>query len=171
MARPIICVGDALDHGGAVVSGSPFTDVDGKPVARVADRAVCGLHGPTTIVSGDSTMIVDGQPIARHGDKAACGATLISSQVHAFVDEHAQSSARQQRSPARSLTTGPGLASFAFDRTFVLRNGVSGQPLPYTPYCIRLSDGRSIEGTTDEEGFTERVAGASALGATIEVLA
>ncbi|WP_407352107.1 PAAR domain-containing protein [Luteimonas sp. R10] len=86
MSRPFIVVGDRIDHGGSVVSGSPFTDADGKPVCRVNNRVVCERHGPTAIVTGDSTLIIDGQPVARHGDKTACGATLISSQVMAFTD-------------------------------------------------------------------------------------
>ncbi|NZA27215.1 PAAR domain-containing protein [Luteimonas sp. SJ-92] len=86
MAQNFIVVGDRIDHGGAVVSGSPFTDIDGKPVARVTDRVVCSQHGATSIVTGDATMIIDGQPVARHGDKTACGATLFSSQFRVFAD-------------------------------------------------------------------------------------
>ncbi|MEZ0469766.1 PAAR domain-containing protein [Luteimonas salinilitoris] len=81
MSRPIIVVGDQIDHGGTVVSGSTATDIQGKPVARIGDRVTCQRHGPTTIAAGDPTMIVDGQPVARQGDKTACGATLISTQV------------------------------------------------------------------------------------------
>lgn len=86
MSRPFIVVGDRLDHGGSVVTGSGETDVDGKAVARVGDRAICSKHGQTTIVSGDSRVLIDGNPVARHGDKTACGATLISSQNLTFDD-------------------------------------------------------------------------------------
>ena len=86
MSRPFIVVGDSLDHGGSVVGGSSETDVDGKAVARVGDRAICSKHGQTTIVSGDSGVVIDGSPVARHGDKTACGATLLSSQSLALVD-------------------------------------------------------------------------------------
>jgi uncharacterized Zn-binding protein involved in type VI secretion len=81
MARPFIIVGDKLSHGGNVVSGAEQTDIAGKPVSRVGDRAVCSMHGSTTIVSGDSTVVIDGQAAAREGDRTACGATLISSQT------------------------------------------------------------------------------------------
>lgn len=80
MSRPFILVGDALDHGGNVIAGSPFSDVEGKPIARIGDPAVCRKHGRTTIVSGDPTVVIDGSPVARHGDKTDCGATLIASQ-------------------------------------------------------------------------------------------
>lgn len=106
MSRPFICVGDRIDHGGAVVSGSPFTDVDGKPVSRINDRVVCERHGPTTIVTGDSTMIIDGQPVARDGDKTACGATLISSQVMAFVDSGSGGGRVAMAMPVAATATG-----------------------------------------------------------------
>lgn len=80
MARPFILVGDTLDHGGSVVSGSADTDVGGRSVARIGDAVSCSRHGATKIVSGDDGVIIDGQPVARHGDKTACGGTLVSSQ-------------------------------------------------------------------------------------------
>ena len=56
MSRPFVVVGDKLSHGGSVVTGSGQTDIGGKPVARIGDKAVCVAHGPTTIVSGDATV-------------------------------------------------------------------------------------------------------------------
>ncbi len=73
MARSWIVLGDPLSSGGQVLQGSPATDIDGKPVARIGDPAMCKRRGPTRIVSGDSTVIIDGQPVARHGDFCACG--------------------------------------------------------------------------------------------------
>lgn len=78
MTRPVILVGDMLDHGGSVVSGSEQTSVDGMPVARVGDKVICSKHGPTTIVSGDGSVLVDGKPVARQGDKTGCGGSLIA---------------------------------------------------------------------------------------------
>lgn len=81
-----IVVGDTTTGEGSVVSGSPFTDIDGKPVARISDKVVCARHGPMVIVSGDPTMLIDGQPVARHGDGIACGCSLISTQqTHVFI--------------------------------------------------------------------------------------
>lgn len=92
MARTWIVVGDSTTHGGTVVSGSPFTGVDGKPVARISDSVACPKCGPATIVSGDTTILIDGQAVARHGDATTCGATLIAGkQVRAFIDAGAAS--------------------------------------------------------------------------------
>jgi len=41
MSRMIIVVGDLTSGGGRVITGTPFTDIDGKPVARVSDKATC----------------------------------------------------------------------------------------------------------------------------------
>lgn len=88
MARTLIVVGDKTTGGGAVINGSPDTDIDGKPVARVGDKATCPKHkGVFPIVSGDETLIFDGRAAARHGDRLACGCQLVAGQqTHAFVE-------------------------------------------------------------------------------------
>jgi len=44
MARNWIVVGDPTSSGGTVLTGSAFTTIDGKPVARINDMAMCPLH-------------------------------------------------------------------------------------------------------------------------------
>lgn len=44
MTRMWVVVGDTTSSGGRVVTGSQWTDIDGKPVVRVSDRAPCPLH-------------------------------------------------------------------------------------------------------------------------------
>lgn len=88
MALNWIVVGDPTTSGGSVITGSPFTDIDGIPVARVTDQATCPRHkGAFPIVDGDSTMIVNGQPVALHGSSLSCGCKVLSAQqVRVFVD-------------------------------------------------------------------------------------
>ena len=63
MSKLIVVVGDATTGGGQVVSGSPFTDIDGFPVARVGDKASCTTCGGVfPIASGDPTFCIDGRP-------------------------------------------------------------------------------------------------------------
>ena len=81
MTRMWIVVGDSTSSGGQVVTGSAFTDIDGKPVARVTDQATCPAHSGTfPIVDGDTTTLVDGQPVALHGSKLACGCAVLAVQ-------------------------------------------------------------------------------------------
>jgi uncharacterized Zn-binding protein involved in type VI secretion len=79
MTRMWAVVGDATTSGGQVITGSPFTDIDGKPVARVNDTASCPTHkGTFPIVDGDPTTIIDGQPVALHGSSLACGCKVLA---------------------------------------------------------------------------------------------
>lgn len=92
--RMIIVVGDATSSGGCVVTGSPQTDIEGKAIARVGDKATCPKHGGIfPIVSGDSTLIVDGNPIAREGDRLACGCSLLSGKQNLVLVDNGASSA------------------------------------------------------------------------------
>ena len=88
MARNWIVRGDPTSSGGSVISGSPFTDIDGIAVARITDQATCPAHkGVFPIVEGDATLVVDGQPVALHGSALACGCKVLSAQqMHVFVD-------------------------------------------------------------------------------------
>lgn len=80
MTRRFICVGDEHSHGGRVVSGASQSDIGGKPIACIGDRAVCKVHGSVVIVSGDGSVTFDGKATAREGDKLSCGAVLIAKQ-------------------------------------------------------------------------------------------
>lgn len=171
MTRPFICVGDTLDHGGTVATGSPFTEIQGRSVARVGDRVVCSKHGPTTIASGDATIIIDGQAVARHGDKTACGATLISRQVLVFVDVGVANDGRRGAGgTALKLTRGAdSLTSAGFDEAFVLKSAETNEPLAHRRYRIVRADGSIEEGATDEAGATHLVVTDMAEALTIEL--
>lgn len=123
--RLLIVVGDTLDHGGIVDGGSPGSDINGKPIARVGDRVTCALHGSTIITSGDRDYTIDGKPVARHGDKTACGGTLIS--------------IRQDS----SFTEGPGgqgeALSETADNAAVLAAALANKP-PICEECLRAAN-------------------------------
>lgn len=176
--RPFIVLGDQTDHGGVVVEASVMTDTHGKGIARVGDQVTCPKrgHGTTVIVTGDPTMIIDGKPAARHGDKCACGATLISSQFVSTVGGSGGSAA--SASPGASATDAAralGLISsllhdnHEFDIHFVVRDEVTGQPLPKVAYKITLEDGHAITGITDDHGLTEKISSNTQQKATLEV--
>jgi uncharacterized Zn-binding protein involved in type VI secretion len=63
-------------HGpGVVVTGSPTSILNSRPVARVGDLVSCGA----TIITGSAIASLDGgQPIARLGDVTSHGGTLIA---------------------------------------------------------------------------------------------
>lgn len=96
MARMWAVVGDTTTSGGRVVSGSPFTDVDGMPVSRVTDQATCPSHNGTfPIIDGDVTTIIDGHPVALHGSSLACGCKVLATRQHrVLVERGSHSQAR-----------------------------------------------------------------------------
>ncbi len=187
MTRMWAVVGDATSSGGQVVTGSPFTDIDGKPVARVNDKASCPKHqGTFPIVDGDPTTIIDGEAVALHGSSLACGCKVIAvQQVRVLLDaggggggghggsggagaSGGGSGAVAGASPAAAdgattaVTTAATTAP-AFDEQirFV---GPTGAPLSNLGYRLRLADGSTAEGVTDADGRTGRIATAQAVG-------
>ncbi|WP_269792429.1 PAAR domain-containing protein [Stenotrophomonas sp. Iso1] len=99
--RMLIVVGDCTTGGGNVITGTSQTNIEGKPVARVGDRATCPRHkGIFPIVSGDHTLLIDGQPVARHGDSLACGCTLLSGKQRLAFIENAAAAGSGAANPA-----------------------------------------------------------------------
>ncbi len=176
MPRMIIVVGDITTGGGRVVSGSPETDIDGKPVSRLSDKATCPLHkGVFPIVSGDMTFIIDGQPVARQGDYLACGCSLISvRQFHVFLDEGTSDNPAVDQAMAKSAFQSAAAAVSAkhaslFDLTFLIKDESTGRPLPGSQYRITLESGKVFEGVADHEGMTQAAHSDLPELATIEV--
>ena len=166
MARNWIVVGDPTSSGGSVVTGSPFTDIDGLPVARVADQATCPRHGGAfPIADGDSTLIVDGQPVALHGSSLACGCKVLSArQARVFVE---RGGGARTSSKSRGATTVAAAGTFSapsagvvakgkelHDEAFVLRSKLTGKPLVGRGYRVIRQDGSIEFGATDHEGRT-----------------
>ena len=173
MTRMWAVVGDATSSGGQVVSGSPFTDIDGKPVARINDKATCPTHkGTFPIVDGDPTTIIDGEAVALHGSSLACGCKVLAvQQLRVFLDAGRGvgggssgasegmngAAAGAARAAAVVVATAGAAAPPTFDEQirFV---GPSGAPLSNLGYRLHLADGTTAEGVTDADGRTARVA-------------
>lgn len=178
MSRPFIVIGDRTDHGGVVIGSSQTTDTHGKRIARVGDQVTCpkkGHGGTTVIVSGDPTMIIDGQPAARHGDKCACGATLIASQAVSTVGGGGGGSRAMRHDEGKPIGRTSKTNESAshpedpYDQFFVLTNELNGAALAGLRYRLTWLD-KTVEGTTDTEGKTERVSAPKREEVKIEVL-
>lgn len=183
--RPFIVIGDQTDHGGVVVGASGTTDTHGKRIARVGDEVTCPKrgHGTSVIVSGDSTMIIDGKPAARHGDKCACGATLISSQFVSTTSDGGASTSQaasaaqaagaahltQHSTPRLQINEQTGLFVMEHDQFFVLTDSLTGEPLSRWKYRLAWGANR-VEGVTDEQGQTQKVAAPDRADVKIEIL-
>lgn len=80
-----IRVGDELENGGHVTSGSPNMDFGGRRIARKGDSAICDQHGETIIAEGHLFFNDKGKPIALHHHRCACGCRLLSSLVNVNI--------------------------------------------------------------------------------------
>lgn len=173
--QPFIVLGDKTSHGGSVLMGSPFSDCDGKPIARVGDMCSCPLcKGVFPIAQGDQSNILDGAAVAYHGCKTACGAMLISSQIRTLTQPSsgsapgAGSGDGEDEVAAGFGAIGSGLAaayqdeprdseSERFQGRFQLVSGDTGEPIAGRAVRVRSTSGQYLTGTTDAEGFTQWV--------------
>lgn len=181
--RKIIRLGDDTSHGGKVVSATSHVTVGGKPVARLGDKCTCPKrgHNNCVIVEGDTAWTIDGIPVALEGHKTSCGAVLVSSAPN-NGREDVGGAAASFVSAANVVTANSPLLEGAkkavtketldaYDQHFLVINSQTNKPLAFVPYRITLSDGRTFQGLSDEEGKTELVSANSPLNANIEVFA
>ncbi|WP_081974622.1 PAAR domain-containing protein [Novilysobacter arseniciresistens] len=155
-----IVLGDATSSGGQVVSGSPFTDIDGKPVARVNDKATCPTHkGTFPIVDGDPTTIIDGEAVALHGSALACGCKVLAVQQVRVLQQVGGGGAGTRGSGSGPVAGGTVASSQSdvYSEAFVLRSAETGKALCNRDYRITTEAGEIIEGRTDQEGRTALV--------------
>lgn len=164
--QPLIVQGDNTSHGGTVLAGSPFSDCDGKPIARMGDMVACPLcNGVFPISQGDQSNIIDGAPVAYHGCKTACGATLISSQTRTLTEP--SSGAASGVAVERFGAVGAGMAaayeeeSFGADERFQGRfqlvSAENCDPISGEAVRVRSTGGQYFTGQTDAEGYTQWV--------------
>ncbi len=165
MARNWIVRGDPTSSGGSVISGSPFTVIDGIAVARITDQATCLKHrGVFPIVEGDATLVVDGQPVALHGSALACGCKVLSAQqMHVFVDAGGGTGGGRSGSgtatsvmQAAEAVAAATAANNRYDEALRFVNA-AGAALSGVGYTLFLENGKALNGTTDDDGRTDRV--------------
>lgn len=76
--KPAARIGDAISHGGAIVTGSGNVFTNSIPAAMVGmSSVVCSLHGGSTVASGSGTVFINSLPAARVGDNTGCGASIV----------------------------------------------------------------------------------------------
>jgi uncharacterized Zn-binding protein involved in type VI secretion len=77
---PYARLGDAIDHGGNIVSASPivFSENLSLPIARLGDAVICFIHGGHAIASASNFVFETWIPLAREGDAITCGAVIVA---------------------------------------------------------------------------------------------
>jgi len=177
--KPCICVGDKTSGGGVVISGSPTSTINDKQMARVGDKATCTKKNhPRTVTivsSSDPTVITDGSPQAFHGDPLSCGCTVIASQFSTNSDpqgggDGGGSSAGANATASAVIANGetPSQVTSKYDQYFQLKDENTGDVLKDRFYKIHYSGG-TIEGYTDNSGYTQKVASEEAETVEVEI--
>ncbi|UWX70358.1 PAAR domain-containing protein [Burkholderia gladioli] len=158
MGFAFIREGDATSHGGRVLTCDPTHTVDGKPLALIGDMAACPRCGgvfPIVKVRTELNMTFGGRAVACEGDMTACGATLIASQGTATASPTSGPSGSTSASIGAGLSVLSKPASDGPQRgRFQVLDDDTGQPVAGHPYTVTGSNGQTISGTTDADGYT-----------------
>ena len=184
-----IRLGDKTSGGGIVISASGTTvKFHGRPTVLMGDKATCQTHGGVQIFTeGCIGRKVHGVGIVLQGHRLTCGCTAISSCADTcWIEDCSPASERSSGAGWSGVSAGQALASPAvgnaakdavvndmakhpYDRTFVITNNQTGEPLPATRYRLTLDNGQVVEGNTDEHGMTQRVSANERQNVKIEV--
>lgn len=78
-------LGDAICHGGAIVSGSGNVFINSIPAAMLGSAAACALHVRSAVASGSGTVFINNSPAARLGDCTGCGAAICCGSGNVFI--------------------------------------------------------------------------------------
>lgn len=93
---------------GPIIEGSPDVFIEGRPAARMTDKAACSKESsPQPIVEGSETIFVNGLPLSRLGHQLLCGAKIDEGAKSVFMDETTAACAQ----PAPDIPLGARIAA------------------------------------------------------------
>lgn len=171
MKRYWVVVGDKTSHGGVVVEGSTFDNIEGKPIATLMCKVTCPIHGPTHIAAGADliTHMTNGQPVALDSAVTACGATVYAQlQRLCFSDVGGGDALAENLPAADAIAAALAAAEQAGVADLEFRHVTAeGQPIKRMPVQVILADGSVEEGVTDSTGWV-KFANVPAGEATVE---
>ncbi len=170
MSFAFIREGDATSHGGTVLACNPSNTSDGKALALLGDMVSCPQCGgifPIVKVKTDLNVRFNGRPVASDGDMTACGATLIASSngTKASPTSGAGGSIGGGRSVIPQRISG---SDDVHRGRFQVLDDDTGTPVANHPYSLTSSNGQTIAGNTDENGFTDWLESTHAASLTFE---
>lgn len=149
-----ICVGDKTSCGGTLITGSPFSTVNGKPIARMGDKIAC--KNSCVIVSGNPTEIIDGAAMAIHGAQTSGKCICLSQNNDFHGDAHCAAAAAEVPVGADAGIAFMAATAAALNEDhwieFQLTNG-QDEPIPQQQYVVIDPSGARISGYLDDNGY------------------
>ena len=113
VSKRVAVVGDRTTTGGVIITGADSFFGDGRPVARMGDKATCPkCNSVGTIIQGLSTFNVSGKGVALDGYIIACGCPaknnrIIASLSMRFADDTQHSAPAARSSPVMASSFAP----------------------------------------------------------------
>jgi len=180
--RHTITEGATTTAGGKVTGASSHGSINGARIALENDPVYCPACKSTGHIICAGARLNErwnGVQVALENDLCVCKCyphpRLVPSQTvrYQVVSDDAGSPnivGPGKTAPERSTEAAATEQQGSYDQHFHVKDE-AGQPLAYFPYVIELGNGRRIEGRTDQEGKTARVAASGAERATLIVYA
>lgn len=150
-----ICLGDKTSCCGTVITGAAFSDVNGRPVARVDDQIACMKR--CVITSGNPTEIVDGAAMALHGSQTSGDCTCISANNNLHGDGQSAAAAAIPAAADVGIAFIPALAELLNEDHWVEFRLVDAEnkPISHQKFVVVDPSGTEISGSLDENGHAQ----------------
>lgn len=151
MLKSTVVVGGMTDHGGIIQEGDDSYTIDGKAAHLEGMTHYCPkCKVVATAESIGYAQTINGRKAILIGDRTSCGAIFVKENQSLQMVERVSSS-------INSLHLSNFLSEAkCFDEQFILKTD-EDELLTNTPYTIKFPDGTLKHGTSDSNGFTERV--------------
>ena len=146
-----VVVGGMTDHGGIIEEGDSSFKIDGKAVHLEGMKHFCPRRKVmATAQSIGYAQTINDRKAILVGDRASCGAIFTKANQSLNLVERVSSS-------INSLHLSNFLPETeCFDEQFILKTD-EDELLANTQYTIKFPDGTLKHGTSDSNGFTERI--------------
>jgi type VI secretion system secreted protein VgrG len=118
------------------------------------------IRGSSVSIKGGTVGIMEGGGGGGGAASKAAPAAVASKAI-------AAAAASSKAAPLAAVPNGVAVQN-THDLHFLVRDKVTGKPRANVPYKISLENGKSVEGTTDENGLTQKISDNSATIATLE---
>jgi uncharacterized Zn-binding protein involved in type VI secretion len=161
MKRYHITLGARTTAGGSVISASSLSSINGARMALEGDKVSCpGCHGEGVIVCAGPRLADNwnGRRYALQDDLCVCKCVpaprLVATQT--LRCQHVQAepeSSGARHEPVDGVVAGKATEEGRLPLRLV--EDATNQPYRNRPYRLDLLGGRTIAGTTDEDGLTQ----------------
>ncbi len=160
--------GDQAACGGTVAEGEPTFTHEG--LAFTFQGAKMSCQKSCVIVEGFSGSVLSNSRCrVLHGMKTAAGCPLLSTLNGRDGIGQAFGEAPPVRFVRDELGKWTGKSNEGYDQHFLLRDQQTGEPLPHRHYRLSFN-GKTVEGETDVEGKTAKVAADDPSEVSIEIM-